>query len=92
MQWTALRKFRPPLQTKVQIKRGMPACVFLQGRAHPVTTAAGPWRKSGGWWSGQSWTRDEWDLEIRDDQAAPMLLRVYRDLSSAKWFVEGSFD
>lgn len=92
MQWTALRVFRPPLQTKVQMKHGMPARVFLRGQAHQVTAAAGPWRKSGGWWTDQSWTHDEWDLELRADQTPPMLVRVYRDLSSAKWYVEGSFD
>jgi protein ImuB len=91
-QWTALRKFRPPVQAKVQIKRGMPACVFLQGKAHQVAAAAGPWRRSSEWWTEHAWTRDEWDLELRTEQNAPMLVRVYRDLSSAKWFVEGSFD
>ena len=91
-QWTAMRIFRPPLQTRIQTKHGMPARVFLRGQAHQVTAAAGPWRKSGGWWTDQSWTRDEWDLELRSNQNVPMLVRVYRDLSSAKWYVEGSFD
>ena len=91
-QWTAMRIFRPPLQTKVQIKHGTPIRIFLRGQAHQVTATAGPWRKSGGWWTEQSWTRDEWDVELRSEQNAPVLVRVYRDLSSAKWFVEGSFD
>ena len=91
-QWTAMRIFRPPLHTKVQAHHGTPTRVFLHGQAHRVTAAAGPWRKSGGWWTDQSWTRDEWDLELRAEQNAPMLVRVYRDLSSAKWYVEGSFD
>jgi protein ImuB len=91
-QRTAMRIFRPPLQTKIQTKHGAPAQVFLCGQALQVTAAAGPWRKSGGWWTNQSWTRDEWDLELRTEQTLPMLVRVYRDLSSAKWFVEGSFD
>ena len=91
-QWTAVRIFRPPLQTKVQMKHGAPVRVFLHGQAHQVTAAAGPWRKSGGWWTDRSWTRDEWDLELRAEQNSPMLVRVFRDLSSAKWFVEGSLD
>jgi protein ImuB len=74
------------------MKHGMPARLFLRGQAHQVTAAAGPWRKSGGWWTDQSWTRDEWDLELRAEQSPPMLVRVYRDLSLAKWYVEGSFD
>ena len=91
-QRTAMRIFRPPLPTRVHTKQGAPVRVFLRGQPHQVTAVAGPWRKSGGWWSEQSWTRDEWDLELRAEQTAPMLVRVYRDLSSAKWFVEGSFD
>ena len=91
-QRTALRIFRPPLPTKVQTKHGMPARVFLRGHAHQVTAAAGPWRNSGGWWTDQSWTRDEWDLELRAERTSPLLVRMYRDLTSAKWYVEGSFD
>jgi protein ImuB len=91
-QRTAMRIFRPPLPTRIQTKQGTPVRVFLRGQPHHVTAAAGPWRKSGGWWTEQSWTRDEWDLELRAEQTAPVLVRVYRDLSSAKWYVEGSFD
>jgi len=70
----------------------MPARVFFQGQAHRVTAVAGPWRNNGGWWTTQAWTRDEWDLELRAEQSTPMLVRMYRDLSSAKWYLEGSFD
>jgi protein ImuB len=91
-QRTAMRIFRPPIPTRIQTKQGTPVRVFLRGQPHQVTTAAGPWRKSGEWWTEQSWTRDEWDLELRAEQTAPVLVRVYRDLSSAKWYVDGSFD
>jgi len=91
-QRTALRIFRPPLEAKVQIKSGVPARVFLRGQTHQVTAAAGPWRNTGGWWTHDAWTRDEWDLELRAEESSPMLVRVYRDLSSAKWYLEGSFD
>ena len=91
-QRTALRIFRPPLETKVQTKSGVPARVFLRGQAHQVTASAGPWRNTGGWWTHDAWTRDEWDLELRTEQSSPLLVRAYRDLSSAKWYLEGSFD
>jgi protein ImuB len=91
-QRTALRIFRPPLRTKVVLKQGTPARVYLHGQAHAVTAAAGPWRKTGGWWTSEAWTRDEWDLELNSEEASPLLLRIYRDLSSAKWYVEGSYD
>jgi hypothetical protein len=57
-----------------------------------VIAAAGPWRKDGGWWNPQAWTRDEWDLQLKTPEELPVLMRVYRDLSSAKWLVEGEFD
>jgi len=91
-QRTALRIFRPPLAAKVQMQNEMPARVFFHGKSHPVTAAAGPWRNNGGWWTTQAWTRDEWDLELRTEQSSPLLVRAYRDLSSAKWYLEGTFD
>ena len=91
-QKTALRIFRPPLDARVQIKQGIPVRIFIKGQPHQVTSAAGPWRNNGGWWTQQAWTRDEWDLELRTEELRPWLVHVYRDLSSAKWYVESSVD
>jgi protein ImuB len=91
-QQTALRIFRPPLEARVQISRGVPVRVFVKGESHQVAAVAGPWRNNGGWWTEQAWTRDEWDLELRTEGANTWLVRIYRDLSSAKWYVESSFD
>jgi protein ImuB len=91
----AMRIFRPPLPARVQMKNGVPERVILRGVAHRVTAAAGPWRNSGGWWTEKAWTREEWDVETEPAAAGDFsssLLRMYRDLSSAKWFAEGSFD
>jgi protein ImuB len=89
---TAMRIFRPPLPARVQMKNGMPERVILRGVAHRVTAAAGPWRNSGGWWTEKAWTREEWDVELKTPDATPSLLRMYRNLASAKWFAEGMFD
>jgi len=91
-QKTALRIFRPPLEAKVQSKQGVPVRVFVKGQPHQVTAVAGPWRNNGGWWTEKAWTRDEWDLELRSEELRPWLVHVYRDLSSAKWYVESSVD
>jgi len=91
-QKTALRIFRPPLEAKVQSKQGVPVRVFVKGQPHQVTAVAGPWRNNGGWWTKQAWTRDEWDLELRSEELRPWLVHVYRDLSSAKWYVESTLD
>jgi protein ImuB len=91
-QKTALRIFRPPLEAKVQSKHGVPVRVFVKGQPHQVTAVSGPWRNNGGWWTEQAWTRDEWDLELRSEELCPWLAHVYRDLSSAKWYVESTVD
>ena len=65
---------------------------------------AGPWRTKGDWWSETEWARDEWEFEMRtlrprfqaertkecDEETA--LYRVYKDLRTKRWFVEGIYD
>ena len=70
-----------------------------------VTQCAGPWRTSGGWWTADScldgprrhggtkgpvsaWDRDEWDVTLTDGAT----YRVFRDLSTDAWFIEGVID
>jgi hypothetical protein len=47
--------------------------------------AEGPWRSSGHWWDPTSWSREEWDVRMRDN-----LYRLYRERE--EWFVEGIYD
>ena len=68
-----------------------------------VVCVAGPWRTSGEWWRADTWSRDEWDVAIeargqgsgirgqRSDGWA-VLYRIYRELGSGTWFVEGVYD
>ena len=65
-----------------------------------VVGAAGPWRTSGEWWRRDAWARDEWDVAIEcrgqrsgvGGQRLDVLYRIYRELSSGTWFVEGVYD
>ncbi len=71
-----------------------------------VVSVAGPWRTTGEWWRADSWARDEWDVgieargqrsEIRgqtsENGSLPQVLyRIYRELRSGAWFVEGIYD
>ncbi|MCU1311664.1 MAG: hypothetical protein JWO20_2789 [Candidatus Angelobacter sp.] len=90
---TAVRMFRPALPVKVELRNGAPSRLLLNGsRAFAeVVALAGPWRNSGEWWGDQAWSREEWDVAVRraDDV---MFYRVYRDLNSGEWFLEGSYD
>ena len=83
----ALRRFRPPLFARVTLRSGEPAFIsFLKVRSE-IERAAGPWRTAGEWWTADSWTRDEWDIEIPQG-----IFRLYQDLKSGGWFVEGNYD
>jgi len=89
----AQRFFRPPLQVSVIVHAGTPVRLLsplnpdLQGE---IVWAAGPWGKSGEWWSQKSWQREEWDIAVRNKTIA--LYRVFQAMNEGKWFVESSYD
>ena len=89
--------FRPPLRAVVQVDRGLPAQISAWGKQRSVygkvVDVAGPWRTTGDWWRDDRWARDEWDVAVvpnkRDEQ---VLYRIYRELNTDTWFVEGAYD
>ncbi|HKR61917.1 MAG TPA: hypothetical protein VJS64_19675 [Pyrinomonadaceae bacterium] len=99
----AFRMFRPPLRAMVDASRGYPEQVSAWGPTRSVygkvVRLAGPWRRTGDWWRDDCWARDEWDVVVeqsglttggkKDNQA---LYRIYRELRSGVWFVEGNYD
>ncbi len=90
----ALRVFRPPLHASVILHAGAP--VRLSVTMHQILRgeimwAAGPWRASGDWWTENAWVREEWDIAVHN-QNSVTLCRLYRDLRSGQWFVEGTYD
>jgi protein ImuB len=93
------RVFRPPLRAEVEAPGGWPARIRSQAAGRSIRgkiiRLAGPWRTSGNWWSEDGWARDEWDVAVAVSEASPekgTLYRIYRDLHSNSWFVEGVYD
>jgi len=94
------RVFRPPLRAEVEAPDGWPARIKAQaggGRSirGNILRVAGPWRTSGDWWAQDRWARDEWDVTVAAgsvSQEGGTLYRIYRDLRSDGWFVEGVYD
>ncbi|HXI89792.1 MAG TPA: DNA polymerase Y family protein [Blastocatellia bacterium] len=93
------RVFRPPLRAEVEAPNGWPTRIKAQARAGrsirgKVLRLAGPWRTSGDWWAEDGWARDEWDVAVGSEasQEKGTLFRIYRDLRSDGWFVEGVYD
>lgn len=102
----SFRVFRPPLRAMVEGSRGYPTQVSAWGPKRSVhgkvIKLAGPWRTTGDWWRNDSWARDEWDVAVESRAEASSLgqvgrtsqvvYRIYRELNSGSWFVEGTYD
>ena len=84
----SLRRFRPAKYAQVILAEERPVRISSPAANGPVVMAKGPWRTSGDWWRTSLWKRDEWDVET----AAVGLYRLYQEIDSRRWFVEGSYD
>ncbi len=92
------RRFRPALRAVVQTQGGRPAEVNAWDKNRSVygkvVGLAGPWRTTGDWWRTDMWARDEWDVAIQSTANRHMqtLYRLYRELNTSHWFIEGIYD
>lgn len=101
---SALRIYRPALAATVELHKAKPARIVCDGVQRRVLSYAGPWRTKGDWWSETAWTRDEWDVVLHslrpkvqkescgEDEEETAVYRIFRDLRSRRWFVEGIYD
>jgi protein ImuB len=94
-QYLGFRMFRPPLRAIVEANQGWPTQISAWSKQRSVygkvVSLAGPWRTTGDWWREDAYARDEWDVTI-DRQGQQSLYRIYRELDSKNWFVEGNYD
>jgi len=100
----ALRIYRPPLPANVKLQDEKPMQIVCDGLSRRILAHAGPWRTKGDWWSETAWARDEWDVLMHSlrpkcqpnseegKKEETSLYRIYRDLRSRQWFVEGIYD
>ena len=88
----AMRRFRFPIPTRVQVQEGRPIRVNTDRQGFSsgaIVDAAGPWRTSGEWWQeGQAWDRDEWDVAMTDGT----IYRLVVERGVGQWFLEGIVD
>jgi len=87
----ALRIFRPPLETSVELAEATPHFVRLWKTYCRVLAASGPWCNSGNWWNAAVWSREEWDIALKTFTGIGYY-RIYLDRIKKQWFVEGVFD
>ena len=95
-QCIGFRMFRPPLRAVVESANGFPRQISAWGKQRSVygkvVNLAGPWKTSGDWWRDDSWSREEWDVALDSEKDRQALYRIYRELRSGTWFVEGNYD
>jgi protein ImuB len=89
----ALRMFRQAIPLRIELNaKQVPVWIGFERKRGTVIHAAGPWRGSGQCWDATGeWLRDEWDVHVKLD-GRTALYRVYCDLHTGKWFVEGMYD
>jgi protein ImuB len=89
------RIFRPPLRAIVQADQGCPVQISAWSKQRSVygkvVGLAGPWRTMGDWWRDDRWARDEWDVTL-ERSGHQAVYRIYRELKTENWFVEGNYD
>lgn len=86
----ALRRFRPPLPARIELKQELDAETLLRisaGGIHgKIRASRGPWLASGDWWDQRPWQRREWDIELEGGG----LYRVAQQ--DNQWQVDGEYD
>ncbi len=86
-----LRRFRPPLPVKVVTQYDPIHAVERPRELHSrdlsgrLLQRRGPWTGSGEWWDRDSWSREEWDVQLDNGT----LYRLVRERHH--WLVEGVY-
>ncbi len=88
-----LRRYRPPQYAQIRLDREAPAHIVTATLRGNVIAHAGPWRSSGDWWKNEPWDHAEWDIALAGGALyRGALYRIYEDLRTGRWFLEGSYD
>ncbi len=66
---------------------GAPRAFTWQGRTHPVQGIAKRWRVDTGWWRRRIW-REYFKLSTRTG----LLVILYRDLLTDRWYLQRLYD
>ncbi|MFI5353562.1 MAG: hypothetical protein ACHQZS_11425 [Candidatus Binatales bacterium] len=84
-----IRAIRPAEEVEVMCTRGgVPE--FVRGRTvcARVVSISGPWRREGEWWLDKILACDYYDVALADGA----VYRMFCDLRSNQWFVDGLYD
>ena len=86
----ALRRMRPSVPIRW---RGAEESEFwMQGVLYEVRERYGPWRRSGAWWTGEVWSKEEWDVTVEAGGGVRLLCVLTHDLLRDRWQMDAMYD
>jgi len=85
-----LRMMRPPCAVAIELRANVPATLDYEGQRLRLQSASGPWRTSGAWWTHPAWSREEWDVALKEQPQR--CLRLAHDPAGGSWYVVGIYD
>jgi len=91
----ALRRIRPPLPVRVELRDLKPVAFRDNERRFKVSAAYGPWKTSGCWWSADGWNAEEWDVlaeTASGSSVACLLVRNHQSSNRSVWQLEAFYD
>lgn len=83
---TALRRFRPAVSASVLQHENTPAHLRSAEMFGKIIAPRGPYLLSGSWWDEKSWSRAEWDLQLKNGE----LVRAHE--RDGVWKIDGVYD
>jgi protein ImuB len=88
----ALRRIRPPVPVRVELRATRPAAFRDAERNFEITAAYGPWRSSGCWWEPAGWDEEQWDVLTLTRNGAAVACLLVRDRTRNEWRLEACYD
>jgi protein ImuB len=88
----ALRRMRPPVPIRVQLRALAPIAFRDRGHSFQITAAYGPWRTSGCWWSTDGWNAEEWDVLAENGNGSSVACLLVRNCARNEWRLEALYD
>jgi protein ImuB len=88
----ALRRVRPPVHVRVQLRAQQPVTFFNREQSYKVATAYGPWRSSGCWWSTEPWNTEEWDVLAEANNGSSVACLLVHNCAQNQWQLEAFYD
>jgi protein ImuB len=87
---SALRMVRPPRAVSIELRGDTPFAMYHEGQRVMLQAGSGPWRTSGAWWTHPAWSREEWDVVLKEQPQR--CLRLAHDPGADCWYVIGIYD